>query len=240
MINEELYEKYNRLKNEIIELQQSTDVSYGVKAAIEVMKKEIDIVFSTIKNQPVQNKSSKLIQIGGGKNYLEEFINIDLFPPADIICDVREGIPLPDQSSTFIYCEHFLEHLDYPKSVEFFLKECFRLLQADGKIVIGVPNSSQAISAYVNRDNEYFESHKERWIIKKDAVIDSYIDILNYHFRDVMNHPKYTPHYWAYDEEKLKNMLVRLGYKNVHLWKPDMSLVNLERFHRTLYVEAIK
>ena len=234
-----MYEKYYKLKNEIVELQQSTDVSHGMKNAIEAMKKEIDIIFSVI-NQPVQKKFSKLIQIGGGKNYLKEFINIDLFEPADIICDVREGIPLPNQCATFIYCEHFLEHLDYPKSVELFLKECYRLLQADGKIVIGVPNSFQAVSAYINGDIEYFESHKERWIKKKDAIIDSYIDILNYHFRDVVNHPKYTPHYWAYDEEKLKKMLARLGYKNAYLWDLDKKLVNLERYQRTLYVEALK
>lgn len=240
MTNKILYEKINDLNNKIKDIQQYTDVPYGIKNAVKFLSKEIAAFLTIDKYKTADIKTSELIQIGGGKNYLSGFINIDLCEPADIICDVREGLPLPDQSASFIYCEHFLEHLDYPISVELFLNECFRVLKTDGKIVIGVPNSTQAIDAYVNRDTEYYEKHKERWSQKKNAVIDSYIDIINYHFRDLVNHPKYTPHYWAYDEEKLENMLIRLGFKSAGPWIPDMEMVNPGRYQRTLYAEAKK
>ena len=45
------------------------------------------------------------LQIGGGKHYLPNFINLDLFPPADIIWDCRYGLPFADKSFSFIFSE---------------------------------------------------------------------------------------------------------------------------------------
>lgn len=167
-------------------------------------------------------------------------MNIDITDPADLFCDVRDGIPLRSNSANFIFSEHFIEHIDYPISTDLFLDECYRILNRNGKIVIGAPNSSLPIDAYNNKDNCYYEKIKERWERKKGAVIDSYIDIINYHFRDMFHHDKYSPHFWAYDFEKLESMLKRHGFINIKVWQPDLSIINFKRKDRTIYIEGEK
>jgi predicted SAM-dependent methyltransferase len=58
-------------------------------------------------------------------------VNIDIEPGADLVIDVRKGLPLDDCSVNFIYSEHFLEHLTYEegrKVLEEF-RRCLKVIQ---------------------------------------------------------------------------------------------------------------
>ena len=57
-------------------------------------------------------KVSDKIDIGCGKNKRDGFVGIDMVDfGQEILWDVRDGIPLPDDSVSCIYTSHFVEHL---------------------------------------------------------------------------------------------------------------------------------
>lgn len=221
--------------------------SYGLDVAVRNLIKELSIYNQHVSGLKVWKKSSrhfktKRIQIGGGSHYLQGFLNIDISQPADLICDVREGIPLIDQCSDYIFSEHFLEHLDYPRSTKKIINECFRILRSGGDIVIGVPDSNLVLEGYANKDRLLYSKMVKKWYKNRDCLehFNVYIDLINYHFRDQIDNERYTPHYWAYDFEKLESLLSSVGFINVRRWQFDKKIANPKREWATLYVIAEK
>lgn len=222
---------------------------YGFKYALVRLKKEADVYVSCIKEKRnLKNKIRKQLlkksklQIGGGKNYLEAFINIDVFKPADIIFDIRNGIPLPPESINFIFTEHFLEHLDYPVSVLNFFSESERVLRKNGKLIIGVPDAGNIIQRYVKNDKKYLSKIKKKWYKKRSIIknIDPGIDIVNLIIRDQDTDEKYNPHFWGYDEIKLKKLFKNTGFRNVKKWTFNKEIANPKRKFGSLYMEGVK
>src|SRR5262249_45877208 len=75
----------------------------------------------------------------------------------DMRLDIRNGLPMPDNSTEFVYCRDVLEHF-YPNELEFILKECYRVLQEGGGMRIVVPNLRNAIEAYLRGKAEWFDT----------------------------------------------------------------------------------
>src|SRR5215831_11977164 len=119
--------------------------TYGLRVSLRHVFTEIEILRKH--RQGIRQARNLLgqqhlrLNIGCGRKVKREWINIDLSPHADITLDLREPLPLPENSCSFIYSEHFLEHLDYPLHAEIFLKECYRVLEPGGVISIGVPDT---------------------------------------------------------------------------------------------------
>ena len=190
----------------------------------------------------MKNCKKTKIQIGGGDHMIKDYFNIDIVSPADLIHDIRKGIPLPDNSISFIFTEHLLEHLDYPKSVKKLIGECYRVLKQSGKLVVGVPDSEIMILAYVKKDMKFYNKLMKSWYSKRDIKkdINTYIDLLNLHFRDQYKNKKYSQHLWAYDKEKLSSLFMEAGFKRVKKWKFDNKIANPKRKFGSIYCEAIK
>lgn len=239
--------KISKIKDESNTLLRDDQVTHGLKRALRNLLKEISIYENHIKGKKrwereKEKHSFDNIQIGGGKNTLKGFFNIDIVPPADLIYDVREGIPLEDNCSNFIFSEHFLEHVDYFISAKRIVKDCYRILKPGGKIVIGVPDSGLAIEKYHSKDPAFYKEVIEKWYSKRDFLdhINTYIDLLNYHFRDQDDSEKYNPHLWSYDYEKLESILKEFGFKDIKRWNFDKSIANPKREFGSVYVVGTK
>lgn len=63
------------------------------------------------------------------------YTNIDFYPhpSVDIVHDLREGIPFPDDSVDEVMSHHFIDYLSYPE-VSKLLSECHRVLKKGGKM----------------------------------------------------------------------------------------------------------
>lgn len=236
-----------KLESIAINLLNSGNVTHGLGRSLRGLLGEIAVYKNHINSLPrlksyLNTQSYKNVQVGGGKHFLKGFINIDIVPPADIIFDVREGLPLKTNSTDFIFSEHFLEHIDYPLSVNKFISECYRILKKEGKLVIGVPDSQLIISAYVKKDKKLWEQMIKKWYSNRNCLehFNTYIDLVNYHFRDQDDDFKYHPHFWAYDFEKLKSLLTSVGFIKVKKWKFNKAIANPKRKWGSLYVEALK
>jgi len=79
------------------------------------------------------------LHLGSGPQILEGWVNIDNveYPGIDHLLDVTAGLPFEDVS--FIFAEHFIEHLAY-NDARTLLRECRRVLRDDGVLRLSTPN----------------------------------------------------------------------------------------------------
>lgn len=79
------------------------------------------------------------LHLGSGPQILEGWINIDNveYPGVDRVLDVTAGLPFEEVS--FIFAEHFIEHLAYSDALAL-LRECRRVLRDDGVLRLSTPN----------------------------------------------------------------------------------------------------
>ena len=87
------------------------------------------------------------LNLGSGKDYREDWINVDITGKANITHDLNQfPYPFPDNYADEILMSHILEHLDDPFEV---LKEVMRISKEGAKITIKVPHFSY-LGAYRN------------------------------------------------------------------------------------------
>ncbi|MEK7526420.1 MAG: methyltransferase domain-containing protein [Patescibacteria group bacterium] len=239
MKKSELSEIESKLDN----LLQDKNSTHGLQRAVRNLNKELQIYKNHLDgSENLDFKIKGKVQIGGGRHPKKGYLNIDIFPPADVIYDIREGIPLKNDSVSFIFNEHFLEHLDYPISVKKVIKECLRVLKPGGKLVIGVPDGGNAIQKYVKQDKKFFKKMLETWYKGRKNLKDfnTYIDLVNYIFRDQDDDDTFTPHLWAYDLEKLQSLMFEAGFSKAKKWKFDPTIAREKREWASVYVEGVK
>jgi predicted SAM-dependent methyltransferase len=187
-----------------------------------------------------------LINLGAGERGKPGWVNVDVGPWPSLNCvwDCRNGLPFPDNSVKGIFCEHFLEHLDYKEEAPAFLAECKRVLKVGGVIRIIVPDAEKYLHAYC----------KEGWeeLCQTRPLNSEHVD---FHFGD-----KYTTkmevvnavfrqgfeHKFAYDYTTLELLLNKSGFSSVQRQDFGKSLmdelcIDLQfRASESLYVEAVK
>lgn len=181
------------------------------------------------------------VQIGGGAHRIDGFFNIDAVPPADLVWDVREGIPLHDATVRYLFSEHFLEHVDYPRSAKHYAREAHRVLAPGGRLVTGVPDAAHVLAPYPAPASRAAET-VDRWYANRTCRedVNTYLDLINYVFRDQDDDPTYNPHYWAYDAEKLTQLFTEAGFGRVEPWPFDPAIANPKREWASVYVVATK
>lgn len=170
------------------------------------------------------------LELGSGiKKGINGFTTVDLLG-ADIHRDLRDGIPLADNTVTEIYTSHMLEHIPYAQLLVF-LRECRRVLKDGGRLSVCVPNSRYYIQAYINRT--YFLSPDRYY---QPSIVDtgSYLDQVNY--IAYMS----GEHCYMFDEENLVNTLRKSGFSSVSLRQFDETIDLKERDFESIYAIATK
>jgi len=199
--------------------------TYGLRSSIRHVLSEIKILRTH--RQGIRQARNLLgcqhlrLNIGCGRKVKTGWINIDLSPHADVTLDLREPLPLPDNSCSFSYSEHFLEHLDYPLHAEIFLNECYRVLEPGGIISIGVPDTEWPMAEYAGtRCEDYFKISKERW---HPEWCKTQMEQINYHFRQDGDHR------FAYDFVTLAQALTKARFQDVKRRDFDPDLDSADR-----------
>ena len=84
-------------------------------------------------------------------------INSDLKdgPGIEISADIRDGLPIEDDSLDYIVSIHALPMISYPDLVPV-LCELRRMLRPDGVLRLSLPDLDRSIQAYLSRDENYF------------------------------------------------------------------------------------
>jgi len=120
----------------------------------------------------MESRKELRINLGGGEERIEGFTNIDIvdLPTVDIIADISEGLPLPDNSVIEMRANYVLEHLPNTAAI---MEEIYRVCKDGARVVIRVPyfKSTAAfkdpthVSFFTERtfeyfDRDYIDSHK--------------------------------------------------------------------------------
>jgi len=215
----------------------------GVRQACRDLWTELKIQrrhFSSVrKAKQLQNSADLKLHLGCGPCIKPGWVNVDTFAvQADLQLDLRERFPFPDACASFVFSEHFFEHLEYPNPAIDFLKECWRVLQPSGTLSLGVPDTEWPILSYANGDPTYFSLARARF---HPAWCNTRMHNLNYHFRQGREHK------YAYDFETLKQILESAGFISIarRSFVPgldsDARRVDfLPRNSAGLYVNALK
>lgn len=91
------------------------------------------------------------VNLGCGSRHHSAWLNYDIVGgPGVIAHDLRQGIPLPDNSCDAVYHSHVLEHLR-PVEAEGLLRECFRVLKPGGILRVAVPDLERICRAYLEK-----------------------------------------------------------------------------------------
>ena len=76
-------------------------------------------------------------------------------PGIDISCDIRDGLPLDDDSVDYVVSIHALPEVPYPDLVPA-LRELRRVLKPGGVLRLGLPDLLKGVDAYRRNDRNYF------------------------------------------------------------------------------------
>ncbi|MBI4722296.1 MAG: methyltransferase domain-containing protein [Candidatus Stahlbacteria bacterium] len=174
------------------------------------------------------------LHLGCGRHYLEGYVNIDAVKSqsTDLIYDVSEKLPYPDNSVEIITCSHLLEHLpvclmanieqEYGEkyaSVIKILKEWQRVLIPTGKLIIELPDFDGMVEEYVKAD------------ISRQEELICYI-YGGYRFNNI-----YDIHRWGPNKYRLTYILEKAGFRNIEFKE---SQGHHKEFCPCLRVECIK
>lgn len=155
-------------------------------------------------------KNGIKLNIGCGSSLRPGFVNIDLNPIADIKLDIRKNLPFKDSSVSYIYSEHFFEHVDYIHLTAYYmLKDWLRVLLPGAKVKIVLPDYEMLFTQYVNRNYDLFKQQvniNEKIPKEIPATLIDYVNYGVYQFGE---------HKYCYDFEKIKVFLEAVGFINV-------------------------
>lgn len=178
----------------------------------------------------ILKKSKKIfLEIGSGnKKGANGWVTVDLYG-ADIIHDLKKGIPLPDASVEQIYASHLFEHIPF-KELIIMLEEIYRVLKKNGKLSVCVPDASLYINSYVRQQRFQAEEFYQPAVIHTGSLMDQ-INYIAYMDQE---------HKYLFDKENLINTLKKIPFKKVELRTFDESIDMKSRHFESIYAIAIK
>lgn len=167
------------------------------------------------------------LHVGCGWNDLDGWVNVDLFATnADIPWDLRQGIPLPDNSVQAVFHEHMMEHMSLSDGL-LFSQECLRVLEPGGVLRIGVPDAGACIDSYSGKGNPEWAASRPTGMLAVQALFYE------------------NGHCAMYDGETLELMCRAAGFAEAERREWGTSWIGdcpdtTSRASGTLYVDARK
>jgi predicted SAM-dependent methyltransferase len=190
----------------------------------------------------------KKLHLGASDKFIEGWLNsdIDTVSKRVVYLDATKEFPLPDASLDFVFCEHFIEHIDRTEG-EFCLRQVHRCLKPGGVVRIATPNLSKYAALFRDNLAPAEQRHLELFQAK-------------FHLQDInaciaLNHLVYNwGHRFLYTLDELLAMLAAAGFGQVEATPVGQSkhtaLKGLEQHARfygeemnlfeTMVVEATK
>lgn len=106
-----------------------------------IQQKTVELFDQNIRSlaeKDARDRGLLLVDIGGGYNPYPGYTTVDLRPTADYVCDLNNGIPLPDNSVGVLNASHIIEHLHDKTGI---MAEIHRVLAHGGYAFIEVPST---------------------------------------------------------------------------------------------------
>jgi len=175
-----------------------------------------------------------LLNIGCGETFHIDWINLDAVSKSPYVqtCDLRKGIPYPNNSIDVCYSSHVLEHLTQDAAANF-IRECYRVLKSNGIIRVVVPDLEAIAKEYLHAlDNA--KSGTLEAIQNYDWIL------LELYDQVVRSRPggDMAPFLRRSDLVNQKFILSRFGYEAKEFWHRDLK--SSKQFEETSTWSRIK
>jgi len=195
------------------------------------------------------------LHIGAAGCLITGWINIDA-GGADLALNINWGLPFPDDSATFAYSAHVLEHLRYSDQAPVFVREVLRVLAPGGTVRFVVPDLRKLLTAYADGDGDFF-ADRDKFYPLNDGFMNGNVANLDY----VLLYSGAGPqnlnynHKFGYDAHTLCKLLIDAGFASaiesqfqqsahpelrVDDFSFDARAESREGRHYSLFVEAKK
>lgn len=170
------------------------------------------------------------LEFGAGVSRgIEGWTYVDKTHNCDLVLDLAEKLPFPDNCVNEIYSSHLMEHFTY-RELMVFLKECHRILAPDGMFSSAVPNARLFLESYGDSSVDINGVCKHNPALNGNSKID-YINYIAY----MDGYHKYM-----FDEENLPILIEDAGFSGVRLRDYNDFIDLKDRINISIYVEAKK
>jgi len=136
------------------------------------------------------NRGLMKVDIGGGINAYPGYFTVDLREGSNIVADLNDGIPLPDNSVGVLNASHIIEHL-YDKTK--IMSEIHRVLAPGGWAFIEVP-STDGRGAFQDPTHVSYWNENS-FLYYTDAYLAQFIDNTTIRFQEYRRET-YFPNDW--------------------------------------------
>jgi len=191
---------------------------------------KIQNIFKSISARKSLKGQIKL-HLACGDHILDTWANIDITKKMGVIThNLTSPLPLESGTVSFIFSEHFIEHLTFDQAKEL-LSECNRVLKPNGILRISTPNLKKII-------DEYLTGRISEWTDVGFSP-STPCRMMNEAMRS-------WGHQFLYDSHELEALLQYCGFRELtHVaWHDSIhtELRNLEcrPFHGEIIIEAMK
>ena len=158
----------------------------------------------------------------------KDFYTVNFNFDSDLIWNPFIPLPFINKKVDSIYSIHFLDKLKL-STIENHIKYCTKnLLKENGKYIFSVRDASSYIQAYSNKKFSAYTN-----LFKND-------NLEKYGFIDQINHFYREGNKTLFDEEFIKNLFLKNGFKNIQLREFNYSFDIPQIFHDSIYFIAFK
>lgn len=160
------------------------------------------------------------LNLGSGGDYIEGYINVDLYAErADARYDISK-LPYPDNSVDEIRAFHVIEHFDYMAAHDV-LKEWHRVLRPGARLHLETPDLESSCREFINQDQD------GQWRLLGHFFSEPWVNAG-------------LIHKMLYPEWLLVRVLNRVGFNKVNRLPPSSGYLKFQPEHVFLNLEAIK
>lgn len=160
------------------------------------------------------------LNLGSGGDYIDGFVNVDLYAEkADERYDIAK-LPYADNSVDEIRAYHVIEHFDFMQAYDV-LKEWHRVLKPGSKIRIETPDLLESCKEFINANED------GRW------------NLYGHFFSTGWINPGLI-HKFLYTEYQLRKNMIWAGFTDLTRLEPNSSYVTPQTMNIFLNMQGIK
>jgi len=163
-----------------------------------------------LRNKYFRSVEKPKLHIGSGWRRLEGWLNSDIQLIPDVMqMDATKQFPFADNTFEYVFAEHMIEHVPYPKGTRM-LQECYRVLRQSGVMRVITPDLATIIGLYgrdqCSNQREYLQWFSQAFL--EDGSPPNAVLAINAMFR-------MWGHQFLYDETTLTYSMTEAGFRDV-------------------------
>lgn len=207
---EEVYSQYNRLFDKLTQSSVTVSVSADLPLRNDNLPSSIDI----------ETSDGLKLNVGCGRVKKAGYLNVDIDPSVkpDLILNISSILPFKDEKFQVIEAYHIIEHI-FPWLIQDLLKDFFRVLKPQGRLIIECPNIEAACTWLVGNMQYGWNSQMGMWALYGDPNPEN----------------PFHMHKWGYTPLTLSDILRQAGFTNItreipqtHVARRDMRMIAIK------------